>query len=107
MAGVNVGEFDSIVSLYSVVEGRGSKGQKTEEWKHEGDIYASVKPLVTEQAYDYNQEQREVLEVTCWKDARITTRWRIEYGDSLYDIVEIDPGNRIDLHMQITVRRVE
>lgn len=104
---LNIGELDTKITVQAFTETRGSEGEVVKTWTDHSTPFAKVERQTTELVNSENLEEREVLTVTMYKIASLTTRWRIKVGSQAYEISEIDPVSRISPLCILTVHAID
>lgn len=91
---INIGELDTLVSVYSVERTLGLRGQKTLTRTLVATVYAKLDRMVDETVEDDNLEEQETIDVSLYKITGLNTRWQIQISGLFFDIVSIDPISR-------------
>lgn len=103
----NIGELDTEIKIIEMVQTVGSQGQKTWRAVHCEHAFAKVERDVVESVGDSNFEAENSLVVTCYKDPRLTTRWRVEIEGKVYEIRSIDTISRTSPVCTLTLRSID
>ncbi len=108
MAGYfNIGEMDTLITVQSVVQTIGDRGQKKVTVTKHADVYAKVDRRTNEVVDDGNLEAGETVEVTMYKIPALTSRWQLVIAGVPYEIVSIDPISRLSNLNVITARTIQ
>ncbi len=103
----NIGDMDTIITVQSVTQTIGERGQKKVTVTKYADVYAKVDRRTNERVDDGNLEAGESVEVLMYKIPELTSRWRLLIDDVPYEIVSIDPISRISNLNVITARTIQ
>ncbi len=103
----NIGDMDTIITVQSVTQTIGERGQKKVTVTKYADVYAKVDRRINERVDDGNLEAGESVEVLMYKIPELTSRWRLLIDDVPYEIVSIDPISRISNLNVITARTIQ
>lgn len=103
----NIGEMDTLITVQSVVQTLGDKGQKKVTVTNYADVYAKVDRRINETVDDGNLESGETVEVLMYKIPALTSRWRLLIDDVPYEIISIDPISRLSNLNVITARTIQ
>ena len=91
---VNIGEMDTLVTVQSVTQTIGNRGQKTFTRQTVGRVYARLEWQVDETPENNNLEELRTVEVAMYKIPGMNTRWQLLIDGDPFDIVAIDPIDR-------------
>lgn len=104
---LNIGELDTLVKVLRYTETKGSESELVKTWVEHSSVFAKVDRETSEQISMGNLEERQVLTVTMYKIAALTTRWRIQVAGQQYEISDIDPVSRISPLCILTVYAID
>jgi len=104
---VNIGELDTLITVQSITQTIGDRGQRKVIATKYADVYAKLDRRVNESVEDGNLESGEVINVTMYKIPTLTTRWQLLIGGIPYEIVSIDPIDRLSALNVITARTIQ
>ncbi len=102
----NIGTLDTKVTIQTCIITFGTEGGKKYTFQDYRDVYANIDLRANEQVSDGNLEQGEVIDMTIYKIAELTTRWRVKYNGNLYEITGIDAGERISPFFTLTLHYI-
>ena len=91
----NLGTLDTLVTLYECVISRSAEGAKGYTFVEHSKVYANVDRRVDEQVSIGNLEEGQYINLTLYKIASLTTRWRVKVEGRNYEVTAIDPISRI------------
>lgn len=92
---INIGELDTLVTIQSVTQTRGSQAEVIETFTDIAKVYAKVDRRVSESVNDDNLESGRRIALTIYKIHNLSTRWRVIIGGVPYEILSIDDISRI------------
>lgn len=104
---INIGDLDTLITVQSVTQTLGDKGQKKVVVAKYADVYAKLDRRINESVEDGNLEAGEVIDVAMYKIPELTTRWRLLISDVSYEIISIDPISRLSSLNIVTVRTIQ
>lgn len=104
---VNIGEMDTLVTVRSVEQTIGNRGQKSLSYRTYAEVYARLDWRVDELPESNNLEEQRTVDVTIYKIAGLTTRWQIVIDGAPFDIVSIDPIDRWSKICTLTCRTAQ
>lgn len=104
---INIGELDTLVSVFSCEIIRGEKGQATPVFTKHSDVFAKVDRDVSEMVADGNYEEGQYIRLSIYKIGGLTTRWRIVIAGTPYAITAIDPVSRVSPLCVLTIKSIE
>ena len=104
---VNPGELDTLITVQSVTQTIGERGQKKTTVTKYADVYAKLDRMITEAVDDDNLESGETVDVTMYKIPTLTTRWRLVISGVPYEITAIDPISRYSAFNVITAKTIQ
>lgn len=97
MPSFNLGELDTLVQLQSNRTTTGAVGQVISTWADEGSVWAKVERTADEVISEGNYGVDQTIQLTVYKNPRLSTRWRVVVQGRPYEIRSIDMGQRTDL----------
>ena len=92
---INVGEFDTLVTIRKRVTTLGDQGQKTATWQEHSKVWAKVVRRISEMVDYGNLEDGRSLEVHIYKIPCLDTRWQVVVDGKPYEIRSVDQISRI------------
>lgn len=92
---INIGSLDTKVVMLECVIARNSEGSKYFTFTEHSEVWANVDRSVSEQVSVGNLEEGQYINLTIYKIAGLTTRWRVEVESRIYEITAIDPVSRV------------
>lgn len=92
---VNIGELDTLVTIIECITTTGAQGNKKVEVQEHSRVWAKVERNIDESIGNGNLEERNTIELTCYKIPGLSVRWRAVVEGVIYEIVSIDPISRI------------
>jgi len=104
---VNIGELDTKMTLKSVTQTIGTRGEVMETVGTSYNVWAKIERNIDEMITDQNLEARQMLSATTYKIPALTTRWKAEVGAKTYEITSIDPISRISPLNVLTLRAID
>lgn len=106
---ISIGDLDTQVTLQSVAQGHGSRGEITTVYTQYGTPWAKVEANLDETVDNGNLEQGRSYRVTLHKAdaAGITTRWRVVIDGTPYEVRSIDPIERLSPFLTLTVYSIQ
>ncbi len=103
----DIGEMDTLITVQSVTQTIGDRGQKKVVFAKHADVYAKLTRRTNEMVDDGNLESAEVIDVLMYKIPSLTARWRLLISDVPYEIISIDPISRLSNLNIVTVRTIQ
>ena len=92
---INIGELDTLVTLFAPTASFGSEGEKRSTYTAHSSVFAKVdRDTVDQLAYD-NYDGRDNVSLTIYKVNGLTTRWQVGISDKRYEILSIDQVSRV------------
>lgn len=107
MANYEIGDLDTLVRLQRCEVSVGDNGEKVYNWRCVKDVYAKVERSDDETIANANLEEGKTLKLIIWKDAALSTRWRVIVDGVPYAIEGIDPVSRISPLCVVSARSIE
>lgn len=104
---VNIGEMDTLVTVYRVEITRGSGGEKKSVPHLHSRVYAKIEQNADESVSNTNLESVYSATATVYKIQGLTTRWQIGIKGVQYSIQAINPISRISPFCELSIRRIE
>lgn len=104
---INPGDLDTLITVQSVTQTVGERGQKRVTVAKYADVYAHLDRSVNETVEDDNLESAETIDVLMYKIPTLTSRWRLLIGGVPYEITAIDPISRYSAFNIITARTIQ
>lgn len=92
---INVGEFDTLVTIRRKVMTLGDQGQKTATWQVHSKVWAKVVRRLSEMIDNGNLEDGNSLEIHIYKIPGLDTRWQVIVEGKPYEVRSIDMISRI------------
>lgn len=92
---INIGELDTLVTLYAPISGRGSEGEKYSTFEEHSEVFAKVDRDITDQLSFDNYDGRDNATLTIYKVKTMTTRWQVGIDGRRYEVLSIDPISRV------------
>jgi len=92
---INIGELDTLVTIRSYTQTRGSQGELVMNYADHSQVYAKVERRASEFIANTNLDEGRSIELTIYKIAALTTRWRAVVDGVTYEIVSIDTISRV------------
>ena len=92
---INVGEFDTLVTVRRKVILRGDRSQKTYVWEDHSKVWAKIVENVSEMIDNGNLEDGRSLEAYIYKIPGLDTRWQLIVRGKPYEIRSVDMISRI------------
>ena len=92
---INIGEFDTLVTIREKVITTGDQGQKTYTWVTHSQVYAKVVRRIAEMVDYGNLEDGRSLEINIYKIPGLDTRWQVVVDGKPYEIRNVDLISRI------------
>lgn len=104
---INIGELDTLVTLYQATQTRGEQGQKKFSFTKFRDVFAKLDRDVSESVSYDNLEAGDNIVITIYKVPEMTTRWRVLIGSQYYEISSIDPVSRMSPLCRVSISAVD
>lgn len=104
---INIGEMDTLVTLYSCTIDRASQAEKKFTFTEHSRVFAKVEQDIAEAVANTNLESVASGTVTIYKVRGLTTRWQLDIHGIRYTIEGIDPVSRISPLCRLTVQVLE
>ena len=104
---INIGEFDTLVGLYSVVKTKGSQGEIVSTFTEHSRVYARISTNVGEYVVNENLEQSVDLRIAIYKVKGLDTRWRVEVAEHMYEVTAIDPVSRVSPVCELSLHAID
>jgi len=104
---INIGELDTLVTLFSPVAGIGTQGEKTFTYKAFRDVFAKIDGNNDEVINYSNLESEQNKVLTVYKVPEMTTRWRVQISGQMYEISSIDPISRVSPLCLLTIHSID
>ena len=104
---VNIGELDTLVTVWSVVIERGDRGQKIYVPTEHSKVFARIEQNSDESVTNTNLESVQSATATIYKIHGLTTRWQLSIREVKYSIEAINPISRISPFCELSIRRIE
>lgn len=103
----NIGELDTLVTLYAPTAGIGSEGEKSSTYTAHSKVYAKVDREITDElAYD-NYDGRDNASIVIYKVAGMNTRWQVEISGKRYEILSIDTVSRVSPLCTVSIQSID
>ena len=104
---INIGELDTLIKLQQCIISTGDMGQKKYSFSDHSKVWAKVSRSITEGVGNHNLEEGNYLQVTIYKVAALSTRWRAIVGGIPYQITAIDPVSRFSPLCILTLESID
>lgn len=104
---VNIGELDTLVTVQKAVITTGKQGNKKMSFSTHSKVWAKIERNINEMVSNGNLEEGNSIEMTCYKIAELTTRWRVIVGGIPYEVTAIDPISRVSPLNVLTLRAID
>lgn len=101
---INIGELDTLVTLYAPASGRGAEGEKYSTFTEYAKVFAKIDRDVTDQLSYDNFDGRDSALITIYKVPTMTTRWQVEISGRRYEILSIDPVKRVSPLCEVSIQ---
>lgn len=90
---INIGSFDTVITLFSPIKKKTSEGAASLSWKQEKKVYALVEESVTDEQVDesMNLVASLAIKATIYQVQALNSRWRILYKEENYEITSVSP----------------
>lgn len=104
---INIGELDTLVTLFAPTASIGTEGEKISSYSAFRDVFARV-DMQTDEVIDYsNLESENGVTLTIYKVSQLTTRWRVKVSGLVYEITAIDYISRVSPLCHLTLRLLD
>lgn len=104
---INIGELDTLVTLFAPTAGRGSEGEKYSTYTVHSEVFAKVdRDTVDSLAYD-NFDGRDSVNLSIYKVREMSTRWQVGIEGKRYEILSIDQISRVSPLCTLSLQSVE
>ena len=103
----NIGQMDTLVTLYVPQASLGSEGEKQSEYTVHSDVYAKVDFEVADQLDFDNYDGRESASMTIYKVSGMTTRWLVGISGKRYEILAIDNVSRVSPVCVVSIQSID
>lgn len=103
----NPGELDTLITVQSVTQTIGSRGQKQVVVSKYAEVFARIDRVTNDIVDNGNLEANQTVEVLMYKIPTLTTRWRLLISGVPYEITGIDPISRYSAFNIITARTIQ
>jgi SPP1 family predicted phage head-tail adaptor len=107
MNDINIGDFDTLVTLMSQIISQGTKGEKVVSYAVHSQVLAKIERSDSDAVVDENFESGIQLTMTTYKLSAISTKWRVAVDGKTYDISSVDIGDRMTQYMQLKLTSIE
>ena len=104
---INIGELDTLVTLYAPQASIGSEGEKQSTYAAHSDVYAKVDREVTDQLDFDNYDGRENVSLTIYKVRGMTTRWQVGISGKRYEILSVDSVSRVSPLCVLSIQSID
>lgn len=92
---INIGELDTLVTLFAPTAGIGSEGEKYSTYTVHSEVFAKVDRDTTDVLSYENYDGRDNVAVTIYKVSALNTRWQVGIDGKRYEILSIDQVSRV------------
>lgn len=103
----NIGELDTLVTLFAPVSGRGPEGEKYSSFEEFSKVFAKIDRDVADQLSFDNYDGRDNATLTIYKVGTMTTRWQVGIEGRRYEILSIDPVKRVSPLCLVNVQSID
>ncbi len=103
----NLGELDTLVTIRSCIIGKTDRGAKTYSFPFHSKVWAKVSRSVDEVVANQNLEALHTVTLTMYKIEEMTTRWQVVLDGKPYEIVSIDPIERMSRLCEVSIRAID
>jgi len=103
---INIGDLDTKVTIRECVITTGSQGAKVFTFSDHSEVFAKVDLNVNELVSNTNLEEGQYIQLTIYKIAELTTRWRVVVSGVTYEITGIDPVSRVSPLCVLTLHAI-
>ena len=103
----NIGELDTLVTLYAPTQGRGAEGEKYSTYVEFSQVYAKVDRDVTDQLSFDNYDGRDNVSMTIYKVNGMNTRWQVGISGKRYEILSIDTVSRVSPLCVVSIQSID
>ena len=104
---INIGELDTLVTLFSPSASQGSEGEKKSSYTKHSDVFARIDRTTSDQLAFDNYDGRDVAVLSIYKVAAMTTRWQVGIQGRRYEILSIDPITRYSPLCEVNVQSID
>lgn len=104
---INIGELDTLITVYSCVITKGSVAEKQYSFSKHSDVYARIESDINESVANTNLESVDSVEAIIYKIPGMTTRWQLGIHGDRYTIEGIDPISRMSPLCRLSVTKLE
>lgn len=104
---INIGELDTLVTLFAPTAGIGSEGEKYSTYTAHSKVFAKVdRDTVDSLAYD-NFDGRDSVSLSIYKVRNMNTRWQVGIEGKRYEILSIDQVSRVSPICTLSLQSIE
>ena len=103
----NIGQLDTLVTLYAPQASLGSEGEKASTYTAHSDVYAKVDRDVADQLAFDNYDGRESVSLTIYKVREMNTRWQVGISGKRYEILSIDTVSRVSPLCVVSIQSID
>ena len=104
---INIGELDTLVTLFAPTAGIGSEGEKYSTYTEHSKVFAKVdRDTVDSLAYD-NFDGRDSVSLSIYKVRNMNTRWQVGIEGKRYEILSIDQVSRVSPICTLSLQSIE
>ena len=104
---INIGELDTLVTLYAPQTSLGSEGEKQATFTAHSEVYAKVDREIADQLDFDNFDGRENVSMTIYKVPGMTTRWEVGISGKRYEILSIDTVSRVSPVCVVSIQSID
>ena len=104
---INIGELDTLVTLYAPQASLGSEGEKQATFTAHSEVYAKVDREIADQLDFDNFDGRENVSMTIYKVPGMTTRWEVGISGKRYEILSIDTVSRVSPVCVVSIQSID
>ena len=104
---INIGELDTLVTLYAPVAERGPEGEKRSGYAEHSQVFAKIDRDVTDQLAFDNFDGRDNAVLSIYKVREMTTRWQVGISGKRYEILSINPIKRASPLCTVSIQSID
>lgn len=104
---INIGELDTLVTLYEPVTGKGREGEKRSSYTEHSEVFAKIdRNVVDSLAFD-NYDGRDNAVLSIYKVRGMNTRWQVGIAGKRYEVLSIDPISRVSPLCEVNIQSID
>lgn len=104
---INIGELDTLVTLFAPEQSRGAEGEKYSTYREFSQVFAKVDRDVADQLAFDNYDGRDSVSLTIYKVMGMNTRWQVGIGSKRYEVLAIDMISRVSPLCVVSIQSVD